>query len=163
MIVSAFQYSVFRFTFRLLGNEDEAHDTTQDTFVKAWVNLKKYNPEYQFSTWLYRISNNLCYDRLRSLKRKKIQPETWTHETIAVAFSSENIEDKIINCELAEFILRFTQDLTPKQKMVFMLRDIEGFEPEEVARITEMSVAKIKSNLYLARKYIKKKIEKISS
>lgn len=162
MVVSAFQYSVFRFAFRLLGNEEEARDATQDTFVKAWIKRQSYNPEYQFSTWIYRIAGNVCCDRLRSLKRKKFQPETIADETTAVR-SPENIESEIINRELADFILYFTQDLTPKQKLVFMLRDIEGFEVGEVERITGMSGAKIKSNLYLARKYIKAKIEKITS
>ena len=162
MIVSTFQYSIFRFAFRLLCDEEEARDIAQDTFLKVWINIRSYDPKYKFTTWIYKITSNLCYDRLRMLKKKLLRLEGEINNSAADKISSCNVEFILINSELAGFIVRFTQDLTPRQKLVFTLRDIEGFEVDEVTRITGLPAAKIKSNLYLARKCIRGKIEKIS-
>jgi RNA polymerase sigma-70 factor (ECF subfamily) len=70
----------------------------------------------------------------------------------------DDVEQSVINRDLKELITALTHDLTPKQRLVFTLRDIEGLELEEVREITGMSGAKIKSNLYLARQYIRNKI-----
>lgn len=77
--------------------------------------------------------------------------------------SDENIEQTFVNQELKELILRLMEELTPKQKLVFMLRDVEGLEVDEVKTITGMSAEKIKSNLYQARKQIRMKINQIDS
>jgi RNA polymerase sigma-70 factor (ECF subfamily) len=156
LLVVEFQALVFRFAFRLLCDEDEAKDIVQDTFVKAWINLRKYNPEYQFSTWIYKITSNLCYDRLRKMKNYPLNtdfPET---------ASEQNPESDLINNELKELIIYFTNGLTPKQKLVFTLNDIEDLETSEIKAITGLSEAKIKSNLYLARKFIKNKITSVT-
>jgi RNA polymerase sigma-70 factor (ECF subfamily) len=73
----------------------------------------------------------------------------------------EDLERTLINAELALIISSLTNDLTPKQKLVFTLRDLEGLEIAEIETITRLSAAKIKSNLYLARQYIRKKIENL--
>jgi len=70
-----------------------------------------------------------------------------------------DVEQTLINSELIKWITTLTYDLSPKQRMVFTLRDIEGLELDEICKITGMSSAKIKSNLYLAREYIRKKLK----
>ncbi|MDR2037736.1 MAG: sigma-70 family RNA polymerase sigma factor [Bacteroidales bacterium] len=159
-LVIEYQPLVFRLAFRLLCDENEAKDMVQETFIRIWKHLNKYDPAYRFSTWLYKITGNLCYDRLRSIKRQiraNSLPDLPNDPP-----STENIESSLINKELKDWILYFTDELTPKQKLVFTLWDIEGLVPEEIKEITGMSAAKIKSNLYLARKYIKNKIDTLS-
>ena len=68
LLVTEYRQLVFRLAFRLLCNEEEARDMVQETFIKVWLNLDKYNREYRFSTWLYKITGNICYDRLRFLQ-----------------------------------------------------------------------------------------------
>ena len=63
-IVYHFQSSLFSYAYRLLGNEEDAKDVIQETFVKTWKNLAHYRKEYAFSTWLYKIATNICYDYL---------------------------------------------------------------------------------------------------
>ena len=160
-LVKEFQPLVFRLAFRLLCNEEDAKDMVQETFIKVWKNLNRYEFKYLFSTWIYKIMQNLCYDKLRSAKQTKIYLSN-----ISLAeqnfISSENIEKDVINKELGEYILFFTQNLTPKQKIVFTLRDIEGLEVNEIEKITGLSPNKIKSNLYLARNKIKEQINTIT-
>lgn len=161
-LVSEFQEMVFRLAFRLLCDEDEARDMVQETFVKIWLSIDKFDGSCRFSTWIYKIACNTCYDRLRALRRL---PSTDVFEEAAMAGrgmkSDEDIEERLANKELGDLILRFTEELTPKQKLVFTLRDIEGLEVPEVVAITGMCADKIKYNLYQARKQIRMKMNQI--
>lgn len=159
-LVEAHQFIVYTLAFRLLGNEEDAKDIVQETFIKVWNHLDRFKPELKFTTWLYTIASNQCYDKLKKTKHQfslNFDEQNLVREFI----SNENIESNIINAELAHIISSLTDDLTPKQKLVFTLRDLEGLEIEEIKSITNLSAAKIKSNLYLARQYIRKKIENL--
>lgn len=160
-LVSVFQAMVFRLAFRLLCDEDEAKDMVQDVFVKIWISIDKYDGSCRFSTWMYKITSNTCYDRLRALRRT---PPAYSSETISVEHdigSGENIEEALSHKELKDLILRFTEELTPKQRLVFTLRDIEELDVAEVVIITGLSPEKIKHNLYQARKQIRNKMHQI--
>ena len=89
-LVTEFQPMVFRLAFRLLCDEDEARDITQETFVKVWLSLKTYNRKNRFSTWLYKITCNACYDRLRSLRHSSLNNEFAFSDSINLA-SDDNI------------------------------------------------------------------------
>jgi len=152
-IVAKYQQLVYSLAFRLLCNEEDARDITQEIFIKIWQNISKYKQEYKFSTWVYKIATNACYDKLRA--KSKVTKVSLTD----CELYSENFPDEILNSkELKQLIVRVSEGLTPKQKLVFTLRDIEGLEIEEISIATGLSSAKIKSNLYLARKHIKSKI-----
>ena len=151
-IVSEFQQLVFTLAFKLLCNEADAEDITQETFIKVWQNISRYKQQYKFSTWIYKIAANGCYDKLRS--RQAIENISLSDDAV----SSVNPEELLQNKELRELIVKFTSGLSPKQKLVFTLSEIEEFEIEEIIQITGMTSSKIKSNLYLARKYIKSKL-----
>ncbi|MDR2804173.1 MAG: sigma-70 family RNA polymerase sigma factor [Dysgonamonadaceae bacterium] len=159
-LVVAFQPLVFRLSFRLLCNDDDAKDMVQEVFVKVWLQLDKYNPRYRFSTWVYKIACNSCRDRLRSLRHAP-EPVGTSFDGKNIA-ASDNVETALINRELKELILYFTGGLPPKQKIVFTLSDLEDMEPDEIEQITGWSAGRIKSNLHLARKYIKSKIDAIT-
>jgi len=159
-LVEAHQAMVYTLAFRLLCNEDDARDIVQETFIRVWKNLNHYNTEMKFTTWLYTIASNLCYDKLKAAKRKTTI--RLTNQNMLNGFiSDENIEKTIINKELAHIITLLTNDLTPKQKLVFTLRDLEGLEIEEIISVTGLSAEKIKSNLYLARQFLRKKTENL--
>lgn len=153
-LLSEYQQMVYTLAFRILCNETDAEDVTQDVFIKVWQNIGKYNNTYKFSTWLYKITANLCYDRFRSVKNK---------EQVGLSGLTINSDTDILgsihNKELKALILQTTERLTPKQKQVFILSDIEELDIKEISIITQMSPSQIKSNLYLARKYIKSKLK----
>jgi RNA polymerase sigma-70 factor (ECF subfamily) len=161
-LVETHQALVYSLAFRILCNEDEAKDIVQETFIRVWRHLNRYNAEMKFTTWLFAIASNLCYDRLRALKRKAIFHSIGKVNLYHFNFQSpENIELNIINSELAKIIMALTHEMTPKQKLVFTLRDLEGLEVDEIITITGLTAEKIKSNLYLARQFIRKKLENI--
>ena len=155
-IVEAYQPLVYSLTFKILNNEQEAKDIVQETFIKVWLNLEKYNSDKKFTNWLYKIATNLCMDKLRSLKHLSLE-ENIEH-TILDLISSDNAEQKMIDEEFGKIVLFLTNELTPKQKIVFTLHCLDGWEIKEIIEITGMTSAKIKSNLFLARKTIRTKL-----
>ena len=159
-IYEKYYKDVYRFVLALSKNPHIAEDITQETFVKVWLSLKTYNRKNRFSTWLYKITCNACYDRLRSLRHSSLNNEFAFSDSINLA-SDDNIEISLSNRQLKELILRYTNELPPQQKLVFMLRDVEELEVIEVQTITGLSPEKIKSTLYLARKNIRNKMNQI--
>lgn len=160
-LVDEYQLLVFRLAFRLLCHEDEAKDMVQETFVKVWLSLDTYREEYRFSTWIYKIASNVCYDRLRSLHHSPSGYLSSMDCSELNLLSGDDADSALVNGQLKELILRFTHELTPKQKLVFTLSDVEGLEVSEIETITGLSAAKIKSNLFLARKTIRSKMNQI--
>ena len=158
LLVAEFQPLVYRLAFRLLCNEDEARDMVQETFVKVWLSIGRYDAKFRFSTWIYKITTNPCYDKLRTLQ---FAADATDVATLPLA-SNEDIEKHLIHRELRELIVTLTAELTPAQRLVFTLRDLEELEAAEVETITGLSPAQIKSNLYLARKYIRERIQKLN-
>ena len=162
LLVAEYQTFVFRLAFRLLCDEEEARDMVQETFLRVWLSLDKYRPEFRFSTWLYRVACNICYDRLRALQHSPAGALSDITFAELPVCSDDNIEATLVNRELKAHILYFMQQLTPKQKLVFTLRDIEELEIKEIEKITGFTSVQIKANLYLARKSIRKKLNEIN-
>ena len=156
-IVECYQSMIYSLAFRMLCNEEEAKDTVQETFIRVWINLQAYNPDKKFSTWIYAIATNLCLDKLKSAKYRL--KDNSIDDTILNVLSSENVEQSVINSELGIIIRKLTSELTPKQKIVFTLRYLEELEIDEIVQITGLTSEKIKSNLFLARQTIRRKLE----
>lgn len=161
-LVEMHQNMVFRLAFRLLCNTEEAKDIVQETFIRVWRNLNKFDVQQKFTTWLFKITSNLCYDKLKSTKyRINNHSVDLDDSNILEPFSADDIEGDYMNNELIKKIKMLTTELTPKQKLVFTLRDLEGLEISEIISITGQTAKKIKSNLYLARNQIRDRIEKL--
>ncbi len=154
---SPFTYSV---AFRMLGDEALAKDAVQETMITVWQKLEYIKSPEGFKSWLYRIVINKCYDELRKRKRNyefSQDEKIWKKlsETLSDSASTD-LENK----EMAVIISGLTEKLSPKQKAVFILSDLEDMTNDEVAIITGMSKLVVKANLFYARKSIKKMLMK---
>jgi RNA polymerase sigma-70 factor (ECF subfamily) len=157
MLVEKYQQQAFRLAFRMLGDEDEARDVVQESFIKIWEKFNTYNDKEKFSNWMYRIVSNRAIDSIRAQKRRPlISLENLIPETLS---TEENGVDIILeNREAGELIRSITSGLPEKQQLVFSLRDLEGFSQKEVQEISGLAEDTIKSNLYHARKTIREKL-----
>jgi len=159
-VVEISSRSAFNVAFRILGDEEEARDIVQETMITLWRTIKNIKSTASFKTWLYRIVVNKCYDKLRIRKRNRefrMDEKTWA------LISNRIFEDpstEMENRETARIINLLTERLSPKQKAVFILSDIEEMSNEEISSITGMSRTRVKANLYYARKKIGGMIEK---
>ncbi len=157
-IVEEYQEYVYRLAVRILNDVSDAEDVVQEVFVKAWNNLKSYSPlKSKFSTWLYTIATRTCFDELR--KRKSVV--TVSDEMIFELFNNDEPDDELDEQSAIELIKHLSCSLSSIQKVVFVLRDLEGYDVSEVVGLTELTEKQIKDNLFLARKSIKEKMKKI--
>lgn len=159
-VVEEYQGYAYAVAFRTICDEEDAKDIVQETFIRVWNNLNKYNSTVKFTTWLYTIVTNLCYDKLRSKKRTQaVLLNEADIFMIASTDINENPEKLLTNNELASIIEKFTEELPPKQKMIFVLRDLQGLNIQEVCEILHLSKSSVKTNLVYARKYLRQKLE----
>ncbi len=161
-LVEKYRHFAFAVSFRITADEEDAKDITQEAFIRLWKNLKNYREEIKFTTWFYKIVINLCFDRLRKRKtEKKIFRNYEESETSLERSNLYDVEQKQDNLEIAELIQKISNQLSPKQKAVFVLRDMENLSIHEVSQILNISEGSVKSNLVYARKHIKLRLNKI--
>ena len=158
-IVSQNQSFLYAVAYRFLGSSADAEDAVQEAFVRLWKNLHNYRPEVKLTTWLYKIVVNHSLDVLKSAHRKhqKSRVDVQSHTSI---ISGKATDDDMHAAELHAFIQEAASELTPKQKAVFILRDLEELPVEDVCNILSMSAGNVKSNLYYARQQMSEKLKK---
>jgi RNA polymerase sigma-70 factor, ECF subfamily len=159
-VVAAASPFAFSVAFRIVGDEDIAKDIVQETMITIWKKIGNINSPEAFKTWLYRITCNKCCDYLR---KKKVNSEVRADEKgwklISETILSVN-QHELENNEMAVIIKALTEKLSPKQKAVFVLCDLEDLSHEEISVITGMNRRNIKANLHFARKRIGELIER---
>lgn len=150
----------FSMAFRMLGDEELAKDTVQETMITVWKKLGKIKSPDSYKTWLGRIVVNKCYDHLRKRKsqvEERIDEKAWEMITNHL---SEDSSSQLENNEMAMIIKLLTEKLSPKQRMVFVLSDLEEMSADDIADVTGLSKRNIKANLHYARKNIGEMIKK---
>ncbi len=151
-LVEDYQGFLYAVAYRYLGQAAEAEDAVQETFVKLWKNLSSYRPEVKFTTWLFKILVNHCLDVQKSsvmrAQRKQVDLEKMVQ--VANPTGSDLWESR----EIMEAITEAASQLSGKQKMIFVLRDLQGMEVAEVCVLMGVTEDQIKSNLYHARRKI---------
>lgn len=147
LLVERTQGMVYRVAFRFLRDIHEAEDVVQEVYIRIWKNLHKFKDSAKITTWMYTITSRYCLDILKSRKVRA------AYETIPQTLAG-NLVEEIEQKELKDRILEAAELLTPKQKAVFVLRDLEGLSVAQTGKILKMNEGNIKSNLYYARKRI---------
>lgn len=154
-LVESHQGLAYSIAFRFTREEQESEDLVQEAFIKIWKNISKHNAEFRLKTWLARIVTNQCLDYLKSARKKNS-----TQNIIREEMSISHEEHKMESEELKIIVYQLADKLKEKQKAVFILRDLEALEPEEVCSILQMTDGNMKSNLYYARLKIKEGLKK---
>ena len=161
-IVRYHQSYAYAIAFRFFCDEDDAEDVVQESFIRIWNHLQDFDSSMKFTTWMYKIVVNLCYDKAKSNKRRmSVFARLNDNSSQDDYIESTNIEQDLTNKETAALIKRLADGLSEKQRMIFLLRDIQDLTIEEVAGITGMSDSAIKTNLFFARQNIRKKLARL--
>jgi RNA polymerase sigma-70 factor, ECF subfamily len=155
------QQRVISLTWRILGNQEDARDATQEVFLRVYKYLDRYKPEQDFFGWLYRITVNVC----RDFERKRRRTEDQLTASVATGEfqdvgTSENQEDEAYLTQRREMIKRAIADLPEKERMSLVLRDLEGLTTEEVASIMNTRPATIRVQISSARAKIKRSCDR---
>jgi len=160
-LVRTYQPYTYRLAVRLLCNETEAEDVVQETFVRVWRSIDRYDPGVRFTTWLYRIVTNLCLDLMRAKKRRGLIRNRQGSETNAENDppSAVDIEQAVSTADLTRIIRTLAGNLPETQRLVFTLRDLQDLSVDEVSKITGLSGASVKTNLHYARRTLRERME----
>jgi RNA polymerase sigma-70 factor (ECF subfamily) len=143
-LVRRYRLPIYRIALRVLGDEADAEDATQDAFVHAWRSLAAFRSDAAFSTWMYRIVTNRCLNLLRA--RRRTEPLPASREAPA------SRPDRIVEARWQVEDLKVAiADLSPEQRAAFVLRELEGLSYQEIADALELSVPAVKSRLHRAR------------
>lgn len=160
-LVTAYEKQVYNLCLRMCGNQEDARDLSQEAFVKAWRGLQFYQFEATFSTWLYRLTSNVCIDFLRRKKREPqtvppLQNENGEDVEPEVADSCPDPEEQLLHRERQSQIAWAMGQLEPEFRQVLTLRVIQELSYEQIAEITELKVGTVKSRIARARWKLKK-------
>ena len=155
-LVRRYRDKVYRLSFKILRNEDDAAEALQDAFLSAFRGLKNFKAESTFSTWLYRITTNAALMKYRKRRDNVVsleqsQSRNEDAEPIEVPDWTTQPVDELLSSELRAVMEEGKRLLDEDLRTVFILRDEEGLSNAEVAEILDLSVAAVKSRLHRAR------------
>ena len=153
-IFARYKKLIYRTIFNFVGSSPDVNDLFQEVFLRIYKSLARYNPEYQFSTWVIKITTNICLDRLR---RKR--PDHETMESIEeVGDSRSSPENSCLDRERAERVRKALQELPEDYRTPVILFHQQGLSYEEMAEIMGQPMTIIKNRLYRARLMLRDKI-----
>lgn len=162
-LVKKYESTVYNFSFKICRDKNRAENTMQETFLSMIKNIKQFKGDSKLSTWLYTVVSNHCLmlarteskhaytsfeDKDASIDEKKFTD--WN------AAPDKVTEDK----ELKNLLDDSIEKLQPDYRVVFLLRDVEGFSTEETAKMCNLSIPAVKSRLHRARAFLRKELNK---
>ncbi len=155
-LVSLFEGRIFNFLWRLTGNQHDAEDLTQDTFVKVYRNIQRYQPVFAFSTWLFTIAKRTAYSHLRRSKPA---------EELAVE-DEPDLEDPSVLLQRKDdgnSVWSVARKLKPNQYEALWLRYGEGFSVAETAQIMNTNQIHVKVLLHRGRQHLAKQLQGVET
>jgi len=155
-IIINHQRKVISLAWRMLGNREDARDAAQETFLRVYKSFGRFDPAQDFNGWLYRIAVNACRDLARKRRCNHYSLEAEVESGgIAEPASPHNTESAAMLAQEHAILLRALAALPEKERAAIVLRDLEGFETEEVAKILGSSPTTVRSQISAARVKIK--------
>ena len=151
------QKKVYNLCLRMSANPDDALDLSQEAFLRAWRSLGQYQFEASFSTWLFRLTSNICIDFLRRKKRRQETSLTESYDDsdegaeLSVPDAQPGPEQQAMTNETKIELARAIEQLSPEHREILQLRVIEDLQYEQIADILGVRVGTVKSRLARAR------------
>ncbi|HLM66219.1 MAG TPA: sigma-70 family RNA polymerase sigma factor [Longimicrobium sp.] len=167
-LLGRYQRPVFSLVYRMLRDREQAEDLAQETFVRVFNNIGRYDPKYKFSSWIFKIATNLTIDHIRKKEvatvsidgsRYAVTADEIEASTITVASDDENPEELLEAKELGESIEGAIGALRPEYRTAILLRHVEGREYQEIADIMGLPLGTVKTFIHRARHELRAKLE----
>lgn len=166
-LVEKYEKLIYNLSYQLTNSTEDAFDISQETFLKAYKSLGSFRGDCKFSTWLYKICNNVANDYLRSKQRKQTisltvyDEEDEKEEQLDIADEvNENPDEQLLKKERIEAVREAIAALSPDHREVIVLRDIEGYSYDEISEILDLEIGTVKSRINRARQIIKETLIK---
>jgi RNA polymerase sigma-70 factor (ECF subfamily) len=152
-LVRRYERPVFNVAYRMLGTADEAADVAQTTFLKAFENLSRYNPEYKFFSWIYRIAVN---ESINQLNRRKRLDELGENQVAPGNSPDASVDADMLGIEIQEALAALSDD----HRAVIVLRHFTEHSYRDISMVLQIPEKTVKSRLFSARKAMKEQLER---
>ena len=160
-LVLRWERPIYALAYRVIGREEEARDVAQETFLRAFRALKGFKGQAKFSSWLYRITLNLCRDWMRRERRTPVaQPPDGVDiiELAGESTPSESIEDLVSRHELGRAVARAMSQLPEEQRAAIILKEYHGLTFQEIADQLDCPLSTVKTRLYQGLTVLRKQL-----
>ena len=158
-LVYAHQDAVYNLCYRMLGNSVEAEDAAQEAFLRAYMNLQRYDPSRSFKTWVMSIASNYCIDviRKRRMQLLSLDEPLPSGDAMALSNNEESPELQALRSEMSDEIQSLLDELQPDYRAAVVLRYWYEYSYAEIADALDTTESAIKSRLFRARQMLAEK------
>ena len=166
-LVSRWERPIYALAYRTLGREEDARDVVQEAFLRAYRGLKGFKGQAKFSSWLYRITLNLCRDWIRKERRAPIVqvPEGTDPVDLADAQASptESGEELVSRREMSRAVSKAMAELPEEQRTAILLKEYHGLTFQEIADMLQCPLSTVKTRLYQGLSVLRRRLERQQS
>jgi RNA polymerase sigma-70 factor (ECF subfamily) len=159
-LIRRYERPVFSLIYRMVRDREMAEDLAQETFVKVLNHIDRYRPEFKFSSWLFKIANNVTIDHLRKRQLDTVSIDGSPHAATAAEAEATSLDlasrgetplDELEARELGSAIERAIAGLRPEYRSCILLRHVEGRSYEEIAATLDLPLGTVKTYIHRAR------------
>ena len=161
-LVVRWERPIYALAYRVLGREEDARDVCQEAFLRAFRGLKGFKGQAKFSSWLYRITLNLCHDWMRHARRARWMQASEgvdPFEHAAADTTAESIEDVVIRRDLGRAVSKAMSALSVEQRTAIILKEYHGLTFQEIADLLDCPQSTIKTRLYQGLTVLRRHLE----
>src|SRR5688572_17127664 len=162
-LVVRWERPIYALAYRTIGREEDARDVCQETFLRAFRALKGFKGQAKFSSWLYRITLNLCRDWIRRERRQPIAQAPEGVDLVDLASEqspSESIEDLVARKEISLAVARAMADLPEDQRTAIILKEYHGLTFQEIADMLDCPLSTVKTRLYQGLSVLRRQLDR---
>jgi RNA polymerase sigma-70 factor (ECF subfamily) len=165
-LVVRWERPIYALAYRTLGREDDARDVVQEAFLRAFRGLKGFKGQAKFSSWLYRITLNLCRDWLRRQRRAPIVQVTDSsgEDVVDIAEQmpspAESVEELVARREMSAAVARAMAELPEEQRTAILMKEFHGLTFQEIADALDCPLSTVKTRLYQGLSVLRRRLER---
>jgi len=161
-LVLRWERPIYALAYRVIGREEEARDVAQETFLRAFRALKGFKGQAKFSSWLYRITLNLCRDWIRREKRAPVAQAPEGIDLVELAGEAtpaESIEELVGRRQLGRAVSKAMAVLPEEQRTAIILKEYHGLTFQEIAELLDCPLSTVKTRLYQGLSVVRKQLQ----
>jgi RNA polymerase sigma-70 factor (ECF subfamily) len=151
-LIESYQQPVYNLCYRMLGNAGDAEDAAQESFLRAYKSLDRYDINRSFATWLLSIASHYCIDQLRKRRFTGFSMDDEDHAWLVPPAPGPNPEVRVSIREKQEQVQELLQSLGPKDRSAVIMRYWYDYSYEEIADALSLTISAVKSRLHRARR-----------
>ncbi len=159
--------ALFRLAYRMTGNQQDAEDVVQESFLRAYRQLASFDERASFATWLYRIATNCSLDLVRARKRRPedlVNADAGAEDPMArVPSHGPTPERSTLSAEVRDCVAGAMEELSPVERTAFVLRHFEGMRIEEISRVLDCQPGAAKHSVFRAVRKLRRALEPLVS